>query len=150
MVETMRLTLHPASREEMEALMTAQEDPAMRAAYREMLDGCLKHPAQWLWYAAWLITLKDGTPVGDACVKGLADGGTVEIGYGINPPHEGKGYATEAVDALVRWALRQPGVVCVKAETEPGNAASQRVLAKCGFRPTGVFGAEGPRFVRLP
>ena len=49
MLETTRLTLRPASREEMEALMTAQEDPAMRAAYREMLDGCLKHPAQWLW-----------------------------------------------------------------------------------------------------
>ena len=150
MVETMRLTLHPASREEMEALMTAQEDPAMRAAYGEMPDGCLAHPEQWRWYAPWLIALKNGTCIGDVCFKGLGDDGAVEIGYGINPPHEGKGYATEAVDAMVHWAFRQPGVVRVEAETDPGNAASQRVLAKCGFRPTGGFGTEGPRFVCQP
>ena len=150
MLETTRLTLRPASREEMEALMAAQEDPDLRAAYGEMLDGCLTHPEQWCWYAAWLILLKDGTPVGDVCFKGFGDDGAVEIGYGINQPHEGKGYATEAVDAMVHWAFLQQGVVCVEAETESGNAASQRVLAKCGFRHTGGFGAEGPRFVRLP
>ena len=150
MLETERLTLRPASRAEMEALMTAQKDPDMRAAYGEMLDGCLNHPEQWRWYAAWLIALKDGTPIGDACFKGLAEDRTVEIGYGIYAPHEGQGYATEAVDAMVCWALRQPGVTRVEAETAPGNAASQRVLAKCGFRPTETLGKEGPRFVRLP
>ena len=149
MLETTRLTLCPATREEIEALMAAQEDPDMRTAYGEMLAGCLAHPEQWLWYAPWLIALKDGTPVGDVCFKGLAGDGAVEIGYGINPPHEGKGYATEAVDALVRWAFLQPGVTRVEAETEPGNAASQRVLNKCGFTPTGMVGAEGPRFVRV-
>lgn len=150
MLHTERLTLRPASREEMEALIAIQEDPDLRAAYGEMLDGCLAHPEQWLLYAAWLIALQDGTPIGDACFKGLGDDGAVEVGYGINQPHEGKGYATEAVDAMVHWEFRQPGVVRVEAETEPGNAASQRVLAKCGFIPTGGFGAEGPRFVRLP
>ena len=32
------------------------------------------------------------------------------------------------------------------AETDAGNAASQRVLEKCGFRPNGILGEEGPRF----
>ncbi|MGN0746787.1 MAG: GNAT family N-acetyltransferase [Aristaeellaceae bacterium] len=150
MLNTERLSLRPASREETEALIAAQEEPGLRAAYREMLDGCLAHPEQWLWYAPWLIALQDGTCIGDVCFKGLAGDGAVEIGYGINAPHEGQGYATEAVDAMVRWALRQPGVTRVEAETEPGNAASQRVLAKCGFTPTGTLGTEGPRFVRLP
>ncbi len=36
-------------------------------------------------------------------------------------------------------------MVC--AETEPGNIASQRVLEKAGFIPTGTNGEEGPRFV---
>ena len=36
----------------------------------------------------------------------------------------------------------------VEAETEPDNAASQRVLAKCGFVPNGIVGEEGPRYVR--
>lgn len=150
MLHTERLTLRPASRKEMEALIAAQEDPNLRVAYGEMPDGCLAHPEQWRWYAPWLIALKNGTCIGDVCFKGLGDDGAVEIGYGINPPHEGKGYATEAVDAMVHWAFRQPGVVRVEAETEPGNAASQRVLAKCGFRTTGGFGTEGPRFVCQP
>lgn len=150
MLDTKRLALRPASQAEMEALIADQENPAMRAAYGEIPDGCLAHPEQWCWYAAWLIVPKDGTCIGDACFKGLGDDGAVEIGYGITPPHEGQGYATEAVDAMVRWALRQPGVVRVEAETEPGNTASQRVLAKCGFVPTGTLGKEGPRFVRLP
>lgn len=49
----------------------------------------------------------------------------------------------EAVSALVDWALRQPGVVRIRAEAEEGNAASLRVLEKAGFAPTGERGMEG-------
>ena len=44
------------------------------------------------------------------------------------------------------WALKQPDVIRVEAETEPDNLASQRVLEKCGFLPSGTVGEEGPRF----
>lgn len=71
-----------------------------------------------------------------------------EIGYGILEDHQGQGYATEAVDAAVRWALNQPSVHRVEAETEPENRASRRVLEKCAFLPTGTVGEEGPRFFR--
>ncbi|MBR3561900.1 MAG: GNAT family N-acetyltransferase [Oscillospiraceae bacterium] len=53
-----------------------------------------------------------------------------------------------AVDAAVAWALKQAGVTRVEAETEPDNTASQRVLEKCGFLPSGTFGEEGPRFFK--
>ncbi len=48
---------------------------------------------------------------------------------------------------MCRWALAQPGVTAVEAETAPDNAASIRVLAKLGFQPTGTLGEEGPRFL---
>ena len=112
-----------------------------------MLDGCLAHPEQWEWYAIWLIELRDGTRVGDLCFKGLREGGVAEIGYGILDEHQGHGYATEAVKAVLTWAFAQPGITAIEAETDPGNIASQRVLAKCGFVPNGVMGEEGPRFV---
>jgi transcriptional regulator with XRE-family HTH domain len=35
----------------------------------------------------------------------------------------------------------------VEAETDPDNAASQRVLMKCGFRPNGETGEGGPRYI---
>ena len=79
--------------------------------------------------------------------KGLPENGQPEIGYGISPEFQGQGYATEAVRAACRWALAQPGVAAVEAETEPANAASQAVLRKVGFVPTGTVGKEGPRFI---
>ena len=147
-IETKRLSIHMASRNEMLRYIEEQTDDILKAAYQEMLQGCLDHLNQWEWYSIWRIELKDGTHVGDLSFKGLNADGSVEIGYGIKEDHQGHGYATEAVNAAVMWALRQPGVTRVEAETEPDNSVSQRVLEKCGFLPTGIIGEEGPRFVR--
>ena len=128
----------------MEAMIASEPDEELRQAYSEMLDGCLRHPDQWDWYAIWAIEQKDGTMVGDLCFKGLEKNGIAEIGYGILEEYRGKGYATEAVQAVCCWAFRHPQVLSLEAEA--GNIVSQRVLEKCGFRPNGTFGPEGPRF----
>ncbi len=146
-LETARLRLYPADRRQMEAVIAAESDAEMKAAYTEMLNGCLEHPGEWAWYAMWMIERKDGAHAGDLCFKGLKENGAAEIGYGIDEAFQGKGYATEAVKAACAWALAQPGVTAVEAQTEPGNAASQKVLAKCGFRATGTYGEEGPLFI---
>ncbi|GAB6123035.1 GNAT family N-acetyltransferase [Dysgonomonas termitidis] len=57
----------------------------------------------------------------------------IEIGYGTHAGYRNMGYMTEAVQAMCEWALSQPGVKAVTAETERGNFASHRVLQKCGF-----------------
>ena len=147
-IETKRLRIHMASRDQMLRYIEAQADDILKTAYQQMLQGCLDHPDQWEWYAIWMIALKDGTHVGDLCFKGFNADGCVEIGYGIKEKHQGQGYATEAVNAAVTWAFEQPGVTRVEAETEPDNSASQRVLEKCGFVPSGIIGEEGPRFIR--
>lgn len=147
-IETKRLSIYPAAREQMEALIASESGAALRAAYTEMLEGCLEHPDQWQWYAMWMIELRDRTHIGDLCFKGLGADGAVEIGYGILEGYQGQGYASEAVDAAVVWALKQAAVTRVEAETEPENRASRRVLEKCGFRPSGTFGEEGPRFFK--
>ena len=146
MIETNRLKIYAASQEEMETFIASQSVDALKEAYSEMLDGCLSHPEQWEWYAIWMIELKDGTHIGELCFKGITSDGSAEIGYGIAAESQGHGYATEAVSALVDWAFKQPGTICVTAETEESNAASQRVLSKAGFTPTGEIGEEGPRY----
>ncbi len=148
MLETQRLTLYAASQERMEQFIAQETVDVLKAAYTEMLTGCLRHPEQWEWYAIWMIELKDGTHIGELCFKGIDARGSAEIGYGIAAEFEGHGYAAEAVTAVVDWALRQPDVTCVEAETEGDNIASQKVLLKSGFVPTGTTGEEGPRFVR--
>ena len=147
-IETNRLTIHTASEDEMQSIIEKQTDKELLQAYSEMLQGCQAHPEDWDWYAIWIIELKDGTHIGDLSFKGLNSDGSVEIGYGITEENQGQGYAAEAVEAAVSWALRQPGVCRVEAETDPENKKSQRVLEKCGFVPSGTVGEEGPRFYK--
>ena len=149
MIETKRLIVYPASQEQMEAYIAAETDAELKKAYTEMLEGCLRHHDQRRWYSMWMIELRDGTHIGNLCFKGLSANGAVEIGYGVLEEYQGQGYATEAVGEAVNWALQQPGVRRVEAETAPDNRASQRVLEKCGFLPSGVIGEEGPRFFKV-
>lgn len=148
-LNTERFIIYTASRDEMQEIIDNEADEILKTAYLEMLQGALDHPDQWAWYAIWIIERKDGAKVGDLCFKGRNDDGSVEIGYGILTEYQGRGYATEAVEAMVSWALCQPEVRRVEAETEPENQASQRVLEKCGFIPAGTTGKEGPRFVKV-
>lgn len=141
-----RLRLCPCSLEEMEQMIREEADAELRTAYEEMRDGALRRPQDWVWYAIWRIEETDGTPVGDLCFKGLRPDGMVEIGYGVREEQRDRGFASEAVKTAVDWALKQPGVKRIEAETAPDNRASQRVLAKCGFAPTGETGEEGPRY----
>ena len=147
-IETERLKIHTMSEDEMRCLIEKQTDKELIKAYSEMLQESLDHRDAWDWYATWAIEKKDGTHIGDLCFKGLNDDGSVEIGYGITEEYQGKGFATEAVDAVTTWALNQSDVHRVEAETEQDNKKSQRVLEKCGFSPLGIIGEEGPRFCR--
>ena len=145
---TKRLFLIPLQPDGMRTLLARITDPELVGPYTEMLTLSLRHPEQWIWYTAWGLYQNDsGDFVGDLCFKGLPKNGQPEIGYGISPEFQGQGYATEAVRAACRWALAQPGVAAVEAETEPANAASRAVLRKVGFVPTGTVGKEGPRFI---
>ena len=148
MTETERIRSYPASREQMERMIDAEQDGDLKKAYREMLEGSLSHPKDWEWYAMWMIETPDGTQIGDLCFKGIEAGRNPEVGYGIQNEFQGRGYATEAVRLALQWAFRRPEVTAVEAETDPGNSASQRVLEKCGFRPMGIMGEEGPRFIK--
>ena len=146
MLETGRLKISASSQDIMEQFIEAQTVPELKAAYTEMLNGCLNHPDQWEWYAIWMIELKDGTHIGELCFKGLSANGIAEIGYGISEEYQNNGYATEAVKAVLEWAFAHPEVTAVEAETDSDNTASRRVLEKCGFALNGSIGEEGPRW----
>lgn len=104
---------------------------AMEGLYKE----ALKHPNEYIWYTNWQIVLKsENKSVGSACfMKEPNENNTVEIGYGINQDYRNKGYATEAILAMCMWALNEPQVETVMAETEKENFPSHKVLQKCGM-----------------
>ena len=147
MIKNERIKTYPASQEQMEKYIASETAEELKKAYGEMLEGCLTHPAEWDWYAMWMIEKTDGTHIGNLCFKGIEAGCNPEIGYGILEEYRGQGFATEAVRMVLKWVFSHPETKAVEAETDPDNAASQRVLMKCGFRPTGETGEEGPRYI---
>ena len=104
---------------------------AMAGLYAEALH----NHGSYQWFTNWQIILKqDNMSAGSACFVGCPnENGEVEIGYGINEAHRGRGYMPEAVAAMCEWALGQEGVSAVIAGTEKGNIPSARVLEKCGL-----------------
>lgn len=69
---------------------------------------------------------------------------TAGIGYAMLPAWRGRGLPTRAVRLLARWALGEAGIGRLTAGTLPGNAASQRVLEKAGFRREGYLRGRLP------
>lgn len=146
LVETERLYISTKSMEEMKAVYNTESDPEMKKAYSEMLDAMRELNGREEWGSGWNICLKTGVRIGGICFKGAPDTEeTVEIGYGIDEAYRRKGYATEAIGAIVKWAMVQDGVQCVTAQTEPNNMISQKVLFRNGFLHEG-YGEEGPLY----
>ena len=85
----------------------------------------------------YLITLSDDTIIG-SCSLGIDDGPVADVGYWLGTRHWGKGYATEAVRALIDHAFTEAGHTALHSAVRVTNPGSRRVLEKCGFQWTGV------------
>ncbi len=93
----------------------------------------LDHSNPWL-PGFGVVDRESGFVVGSAGFKGAPNAsGMVELGYGIVPAFEGRGYATEVAKMLVAWAFASGAVRVVRAHTLPQTNASTKVLGKCGF-----------------
>ena len=134
-VETRNLKLVPQTPEDvlaqiepMDSDQKAQLSPHWLALVRNA------GPDPWIFGFA-LVHEITNVRVGSCGFKGPPDAdGIVEIAYGIAPEHQGRGYATEAAEALVAYAFASGQVRVVRAHTLPDNDASKRVLEKCGFQ----------------
>ena len=62
-----------------------------------------------------------------------------EVGYVINPAYSGRGYATEALCRVLRFAFCELGMHRAQARYDVDNAASRRVMEKCGMTFEGVL-----------
>ena len=163
---TERLLLRPGWAEDAPALARAIADEAIVRnlssapwpfALRDA-EAFLAAPRDPLLPSFLIFERTDGEPVlVGSCGLGRRASGAVELGYWIARAHWGRGFATEAGEALVAIArtLRLPSL---EASHFLDNPASGRVLEKLGFQPTGVMatrlscarGEEIPaRFLRL-
>lgn len=151
MLETRRLELVPLPARQLrlwaenlsaleKELSSVYRAEPLEASFLEIVSGQIekteRDPEHYPWHSFWLLIRKqDRAVIGSADFKNMpGPDGEVEIGYGLGKPFEHSGYMTEAVSAMLGWALAQDGVASVVAETEIGNLASQRILQRCGFK----------------
>ncbi len=90
-------------------------------------------------YGCWAVEVRGQQPVvaGTVLLKPLPGGvGEVEVGWHLHPDCWGRGYATEAAQAVVERAFGV-GVPEVYAVVRPGNAASLAVCRRLGMQPLG-------------
>lgn len=70
--------------------------------------------------------------------RGLTElNGFPEAGWAFVPGAWGKGYATEAMTAILGWAEKALGNPEIRCIIEPGNASSHNVATKLGFAKIG-------------
>jgi RimJ/RimL family protein N-acetyltransferase len=62
-----------------------------------------------------------------------------EIGYWVRTSMAGKGYCSEAVNALVQFAQNSLGARRLEICSDPKNARSRRVAERCGFTLEGIL-----------
>jgi RimJ/RimL family protein N-acetyltransferase len=148
MMETARLRLRPPQAEDAEALRAYYRRNAERFAPWEP-----HRPDDLAFHAAWIAAQRtdaDRTGFPSAFLAFAKEGsglvGVVSLdGFNAEPPpgamisytldgaYEGRGYASEAVGRVVRWAFEERGLALLTAYFHPDNARSGNLLERLGF-----------------
>ena len=143
-VATERLLLHPLSVAEAERIVARVPGDGDLWGEEYPGDGDVRSSTGFLRGVAergdpgvfrpYAIQLRDsGVTVGGIGFHGPPDEiGVATIGYGLVPGARGKGYASEALRALLEVA-RQAGAAGVKGDADLDNPASHRVMEAAGM-----------------
>lgn len=149
---TERLVIRPVSVDDVDALWLRRNDattaryqawdvPYPRERAQELVDAmCLRNgvPPGDGWFQ---LTVDDRTTqasVGDLALHLTFAGRCAEIGYTFAPVARGRGLATEAAEALLRWCFDTLGTSRVSATMHPDNLPSTRLAERVGM----VFEAQ--------
>jgi len=152
-LRTPRLELSPLSADSIEALLLGKAErlrsltganfpepvappPYMAESLPIVLERLRLHPDEAQWWS-WIVLRRDSAEaLGAIALGGKPDPtGAVLVGYAMYPGSEGRGYATEAVRAIVDWVFAQEGVRTVRALAPVWNTPAVHVAEKVGMRP---------------
>ena len=148
-IETKRLVLRGHTIHDFDPLYSMWSEPAVYRhifgrplAREEVWSRLLRYSGHWalLGYGYWVLEERaTGAYVGEI---GFADyhrdivpplDGRPEMGWGLKTSVHGKGYATEALQAIAAWGDAHFGGKETSAIIAPENTASIRLAEKIGF-----------------
>ena len=132
------------SRSEMEEAMGLNKSAMQIDLYQNEVDDAIENfwlpqtlanPGLYQWYTSWEIVRTDtNTSIGGIGFIGYPNvNGETEIGYMLDKQEHGKGYASEALTAIIDWAFTHDDTKCIITRTYEDNMPSRRLLLKCGF-----------------
>lgn len=141
---TSLLVLRPPHEDDVDAIALLADNPAIATMVSRM-------PSPYGHADAVAFLRKCGTRTSGNCIYAITEAetgafagccgietetetGMTEIGYWIGEPYWGRGYATEAVHALVDMAFSTRDIAHIDARCRVTNNASRRVLQKSGFQ----------------
>jgi RimJ/RimL family protein N-acetyltransferase len=149
-IDTPRLTLRPHRLDDFHACLDLWTDPQVTrfiggrpSTREETWARLLRYVGHWalLGYGYWVVEEKATElyvgEIGFADFKRSIEPpleGMPEIGWALLSRAQGKGYATEAVQAAVAWGDAHFGSACTACIIDPENISSIRVAEKCGYR----------------
>jgi RimJ/RimL family protein N-acetyltransferase len=147
-VRTQRLTIRPATPDDLESLGRIQNLPEVTtwlpSSPGTQADYLLRMGRHGL-LPRTLVLERESVIIGELYLhltsgwaqREVADDPTnseAEIGWGLDPAHQGQGYATEAATELLRLCFEDLGVRRVTAGAFADNTASLRVMERLGMR----------------
>jgi len=147
-LKTARLSLAPLREVDSDEMARVLADPALyaftggeppdpqglRERYARLVVGHSSDGAQ-IWHN-WIVrTTADGAAIGTIQATVSSEEPTAEIAWVIGVPWQGRGYATEAAQALVAW-LEAIGMGTIVAHIHPEHQASSSVAARAGLMPS--------------
>lgn len=150
-LQTPRLTLRRAAMRDAEDIYAYSRDPDVARhvlwdAHRSIFDSRAYLRFLLRQYregkpASYCIVLKEtGHVIGTIGFMSYnQENSTVEVGYSLSKAHWNRGYATEALRALLKLAFHDMRLHRVEAQHEVDNPASGAVMRKCGMRHEGTL-----------
>ena len=140
-LNTHRLCLQPYGEADRGVFVDLVSDPTLMsrlggpvhspdALFRRLLDRDAKAGE-----IAWAVTWRDAEGfVGHVWLQGLSSGSTPQLGFVIASSQAGRGVATEAAAAALRYGLEVLEIPVIEATVDSDHEASRRVLEKIGMR----------------
>jgi RimJ/RimL family protein N-acetyltransferase len=145
-IRSRRLLIRPFTTSDVEGVATRRNDPEVARYQNWTLPYPIEKAEQVVteliamdgpqndeWWMAIVCDPEGGEVYGDLAVHLTWEGRTAEVGYTFATEYWGRGYAVEALDALVDYLFAQLGVTRVFGMLHPDNPASTMVLERTGF-----------------
>ena len=144
-IDTSRLRLRPMRADDVPALKEWMPDESLYACWGKGPGRTDRHPE--LLFAkpprpakSFHLGIEEkssGKVVGDVWVYLIENDRQASVAIRLTASRQGRGYGTEALGAMTRFCFGHTELRRLQAQVDARNAASRRMLEKCGYRREG-------------